>query len=100
MNDDETVPPPEKDALAQRLDRFIKGLERAKRPANRRESHHLVAALTFLQHGHYEAGQAAMSNAERMAPLPPETANQLETNEPLPVPQLRDALQRILAGER
>ena len=32
-------------ALAQRIDRFVKGLERARRSPNRRESYHVIAAL-------------------------------------------------------
>ncbi len=88
----------EKEALALRIHRFIAGLERNKRPTNRRESHHLVAALRFLQDGQYAAGQAAMADAERLAPIPAEQASRLETNTPVPVHQLRAALQAILAG--
>ena len=43
----------EKNGLAQRIDRFIKGLERSKRAPNRRESHHVVAALRCLHDGRY-----------------------------------------------
>lgn len=99
MSDDERVAAVERNDLAQRIHRFIKGLERANRQANRRESHHLVAALSFLQAGHYEAGQAAMADAERLAPLPPEAASLLETNNPIPVHQLRAAFQSILTGQ-
>lgn len=92
----------EKHGLAQRIDRFIKGLERAKRAPNRRESHHVVAALRCLHDGRYEEGRLAMINAERVAPLPPEAANLVKSNEPESVPELRAALDAILAdsGQR
>ena len=88
----------EKHGLAQRIDRFIKGLERAKRAPNRRESHHVVEALRCLHDGRYEEGRLAMINAERVAPLPPEEANLVRSNEPESVPELRAALDAILAG--
>ena len=88
----------EKQGLAQRIDRFIKGLERAKRAPNRRESHHVVAALRCLHDGRYEEGQVAMINAERVAPLPPEAANLVNSNEPESVHELRAALDAIVAG--
>ena len=88
----------ERHALAHRIDRFIKGLERAKRAPNRRESHHVVAALRCLHDGRYADGRLAMNNAERVAPLPPEAASLLETNEPEAVHELRAALDVILAG--
>jgi len=89
----------ERDALALRIHRFIAGIERARRPTNRRESHHVVNALRCLQDGQYAAGQSAMTDAERLAPIPPEAALRLETNTPIPVQQLRAGLQAILAGE-
>jgi hypothetical protein len=89
----------EKQSLAQRIDRFIKGLERAKRAPNRRESHHIVAALRCLHDGRYEEGRLAMINAERVAPLPPEAANLIKSNELESVPELRAALDAILAGK-
>jgi len=87
-----------KDILARRIHRYIAGLERARRQANRRESHHLVAALRLLRDGRYEAGQAAMTDAERLAPIPPEAASRLESNNTAPVHELRAALQAILDG--
>jgi hypothetical protein len=98
MSDPVTGDLDEKHALAHRIGLFIKGLERAKRAPNRRESHHVVAALRCLQDGRYREGQSAMTNAERVAPIPPEAANLLESNEPAPVHELRAALDAILAG--
>ena len=88
------------ESLAQRIDRFIKGLERAKRAPNRRESYHVVAALRCLHDRRYEEGRLAMINAERVAPLPPEAVNLLKSNEPEPVHELRAALDAILGGPR
>ena len=99
MTDNAPAAPTERDALSDRIHRFIRGLERAKRQANRRESHHLVAALTCLRDGRYEAGHAAMMDADRLAPIPPEAAGLPETNNPVPVHQLRMALQAILDGK-
>ena len=97
MSDDSPTASTEKDALALRIHRFIAGLERARRPTNRRESHHVVIALRCLQDGQYDAGQKAMTDADRLAPIPPEAAARLETNTPVPVHQLRAGLQAILA---
>src|SRR4029453_906991 len=74
----------EKHSLAQRIDRFVKGLARAKRAPHRRESQHHDAggALRCLHDGRYEEGRLAMINAERVPPLPPEAANLVRSNEP------------------
>ena len=88
----------EKHGLAQRIDRFIKGLERARRAPNRRESYHVVEALRCLHDGRYEEGRLAMISAERVAPLPAEAANLVKSNEPESVPELRAALDAILAS--
>ena len=98
LRNDTAVESAERDALVRKIHRAIKVLERHKRPANRRESYHLVVALRFLRDGQYDAGQAAMTDVERRAPIPPEAANRLETNAPVPVHQLRAGLQAILAG--
>lgn len=98
MSDDITAGADGRHALVRRIDRFVKGLERARRTPNRRESHHAIEALRCLQDGRYEEGQTAMANAERVAPLPPEAAALLESNQPAGVRELRAALDAILAG--
>ena len=95
MNDDIAAGPKERHALAQRIDRFVKGLERARRAPNRRESYHVIAALRCLGDCQYEVGQAAMGNAERVAPLPPEAAIRPESDQPVTVSELRAALDAI-----
>jgi hypothetical protein len=98
MSDGIAVGSPERHALAQRIDRFVKGLERARRAPNRRESYHVVAALRCLQDGLYDAGQAAMTHAEQVAPLPPEAAARLESDRTVSVADLRAALAALTAG--
>jgi len=98
MSDDITASPEGQHALVQRIDRFVRGLERARRMPNRRESHHIIEALRCLRDGRYEAGETAMANAERVAPLPPEAAGLLESNQPVGINELRAALDAILAG--
>ena len=81
--------------VAQRIERFLNGLERARRPPNRRELHHLREAFQKLEAGQYPEGEDAMLNAERIAPIPegavPESA-------PVSVQELRAELRRILQG--
>lgn len=98
MSDGMAAGPAERHGLAQRIDRFVRGLERARRAPNRRESHHVIAALRCLQDGFYEAGQAAMADAERVAPLPPEAAARPESDRPVAVADLRAALDAIAPG--
>ena len=98
MNDGIAAGSPERHALAQRIDRFVRGLERARRAPNRRESYHVIAALRCLGDGQYEIGQAAMGNAERVAPLPPEAAIRPESDHPVTVSELRAALEGLMAG--
>jgi hypothetical protein len=98
MSDGMAAGTPERHALTQRIDRFVRGLERARRAPNRRESYHVITALRCLQDGLYEAGQAAMGHAEQVAPLPPEAAVRLESDRPVAVADLRAALEAITAG--
>jgi hypothetical protein len=96
MSDDTTADAAGQFALAQRIDRFVKGLERARRSPNRRESYHVIAALQCLQDGQYAAGETAMANAERVAPLPPEAATRLESDQTVAAAELRTTLDAIM----
>lgn len=98
MSDDIAAGSHERHALAQQIDRFVRGLERAKRSPNRRESFHVIEALRCLRDGQYEAGQTAIANAERVAPLPPDAAVLVENNQPVSAPQLREGLDAIMSG--
>lgn len=85
-------------ALVQRIDRFIRALERVKRSPNRRETYHLIDALQHLTAGRLEDGESAMARAERLDPLPAHAAATLASNESLTLEQLRQALETI-AGQ-
>lgn len=100
MSDESPIPEPARHALALRIDRFLRGLERAKRQPNRRESYHLVAALDLLREARYADGDAAMTRAERVAPLPDAAARQFGRHEPASTAQLSATLDAIMRGGR
>lgn len=84
--------------LIQRIDRYLAGLARVKRQPNRRESYHVRDALEHLQAGRPGEAEEAIVKAERAAPLPPEVADMIETNQPTTIEELRVELQRITAA--
>jgi hypothetical protein len=83
-------------ALASRIDRFIRALERMKRPPNRRETYHAIDALQHLADGQPEDGEKAIARAERLEPLPPHAAVALASNEGLTLEQLRQAFEIVV----
>jgi hypothetical protein len=84
--------------VAQRIGRFLRGLERARRQPNRREAYHLRLALEHLRSERYAGSDEAMKNAERCAPLPAQVATLVTTNEPVTVVQLQQQLEEVLAA--
>ncbi len=92
---EEGTPPPD---VAQRIGRFLRGLERARRQPNRREAYHLRVALDRLRQGHPAESDEAMKNAERCAPLPAQVASLITTNDPVTVVQLQQELEEVLAA--
>ena len=84
--------------VAQRIGRFLRGLERARRQPNRREAYHLRLALEHLLAAKYADSDEAMKNAERCAPLPAQVASLITTNEPVTVVQLQQQLEEALAA--
>jgi hypothetical protein len=82
--------------VADRIDRFLNGLERASRQPNRRELFWLREALANLKEGRYPEGEDAMDRAERALPIPEHTANDLSTNASATVEQLRAQLDQIM----
>ncbi len=82
--------------VADRIDRFLTGLDRAKRPPNRRELFWLRAALANLEAASYPAGEDAMDRAERSIPIPEHAANDLATNVGATVTELRGQLGAIM----
>jgi hypothetical protein len=85
--------------VAERIDRFLDGLRRARRAPNRRELFWLRDALANLEQGQYPAGEDAMDKAERTLPIPEHAANDLRTNASASVEQLRAQLDQIMKAE-
>lgn len=85
--------------VAQRIGRFLRGLERARRQPNRREAYHLRLALEHLLAAQYADSDEAMKNAERCAPLPAQVASLITTNDPVTVVQLQKQLEEVLAAK-
>jgi hypothetical protein len=77
--------------VAERIDRFLNGLQGIRRLPNRRELFWLREALVNLQEGQYPAGEDAMDKAERAMPVPEHAARDLATNDRLTVEQLRSS---------
>jgi hypothetical protein len=100
MSDESPKPEDARHALALRIDRFLRGLERAKRQPNRRESYHVVEALDLLKEARYADGNAAMTRAERVAPLPETAARQFGRHEPVPTAQLSATLDAIMRDRK
>lgn len=100
MNDESPIPDGARHALALRIDRFLRGLERARRQPNRRESYHVVEALDLLREARYADGDAALTRAERVAPLPEAAARQFGQHEPATTAQLSATLDAIMRDRR
>src|SRR5436190_20938500 len=84
--------------VAQRIERFLNGLERADRPPNRRELYHLWEALQKLEAGQYPEGEDAMLKAERIAPIPEAGSPAVPESDPVSIQELRAELRRTLEG--
>jgi len=82
--------------VADRVDRFLNGLEGAKRQPNRRELFWLRIALANLQEGQHPAGEDAMDKAERAMPIPEHAAGDLATNAGMTAAELRGLLDGIV----
>ena len=85
--------------VADRIDRFLNGLEVVRRLPNRRELFWLRDALANLEEGQYPTGEEAMDKAERALPIPEHAANDPNTNAGATVEQLRADLDRIMKAE-
>ena len=85
--------------VADRIDRFLNGLQSARCLPNPRELFWLREALVNLQEARYPAGEDAMDKAERALPVPDHAANELSTNAGTTVEQLRARLHHIMKSE-
>lgn len=83
-------------ALAQRIKKFLAGIERARRQPNRREAYHLREALEMIENKRYADAEGAVIKAEHAAPLPVHVATMVETNNLGTVEQLRVALGQLM----
>ena len=82
--------------VADRFDRFLNVVQRARRQPNRRELFWLRHALASLDNAEYPAGEDAMDKAGRALPIPGQAANDPSTNADVTLEQLRSQLDQIL----
>jgi hypothetical protein len=82
--------------VVDRLNRFLNGLEGARRQPNRRELFWLRQALVSLDNADYPEGEDTMDKAERALPIPEHAANDLSTNADVTLEQLRAQLDQIM----
>src|SRR5258708_32844273 len=85
--------------VAERFDRFLNVLQRARRLPNRRELFWLRHALVNLGDAEYPAGEDAIDKAERTLPVPAHAAKDISTNAGVTVEQLRAQLDQIMKAE-
>ena len=81
--------------VVRRIQRFLAGLERARRQPNRREAYHICMAMEHLQAGRLPESEDSLRSADRVDPMPPDIADQPAYNQPPTVEQLRIALDRL-----
>jgi hypothetical protein len=81
-----------------RFDRFLNGLQRARRQPNRRELFWLRRALVSLDSADYPAGEDAIDRAERALAIPEQAANDPSTNADVTIEQLRTQLGQIVTA--
>jgi hypothetical protein len=68
--------------VAERINRFLNGLQGVPRLPNRRELFRLREALVNLEAGQYPAGEGAMDKAERMLAIPDHAATDSRRDRP------------------
>ena len=98
MSDDAVEPQAGHRELVARIEKFLRGLERADKPPSRGETYSVVSALAFLQGGKFEEGHGAMDKAERDSPLPSEASDVIESNRDFTTAQLRKAFQDVMGS--
>jgi cytochrome c-type biogenesis protein CcmH/NrfG len=81
--------------VVRRIQRFLAGLEHARRQPNRREAYHICVAMEHLQAGRLDESEDALRKADRLDPVPPDIATQSAYNETPTVKQLQIALDRL-----
>jgi len=81
--------------VVRRIQRFLAGLERARRQPNRREAYHICMAMEHLQAGRLAESEDSLRRVDRLDPVPPDIAAQTGYNDPPTVEQLQIALDRL-----
>jgi len=85
--------------VADRIDRFLNGLQSARCLPNPRELFWLREALVNLQEARYPEGEDAMDKAEGALAVPGDAANDPGTHASMTVEQLRAQLGQIMKAE-
>lgn len=95
MATEDNFPNQVRQLVVRRLRGVLNGLERARRQPNRREAYYVCQAMEHLQADRLPESEEAVSNAQRVRPLPPDLAARPEGNRPPTVQQLRQALDKL-----
>src|SRR5215471_10941460 len=82
-------------SVVRRIQRFLAGLERARRQPNRREAYHICMAMEHLHAGRLKESEDALHKADRVDPVPSDIATQAAYNETPTVEQLQIALDKL-----
>ena len=85
--------------LSDRIGRFLAQFERNRRPPSRRERYHLVEALQALYEDRPDDSEAALTRAEKVAPLPSHLAAHPVPSDTLSVEALREGLEAIVSRQ-
>jgi hypothetical protein len=81
--------------VVRRIQRFLAGLEHARRQPNRREGYHICMAMEHLQAGRLTESEESLRKADRVEPVPPEIATQPVYNKAPTRHELQAALDRL-----
>ena len=81
--------------VVRRIQRFLAGLEHARRQPNRREAYHICMAMEHLQAGRLADSEDSLRRADRLDPVTPDIATQTAYNKTPTLDQLQIALDRL-----
>ena len=81
--------------VVRRIQRFLAGLEHARRQPNRREAYHICMAMEHLQTGRITESEESLRKADHLDPLPPEIATEPAYNKAPTRDELQFALDRL-----
>ena len=81
--------------VARRIQRFLAGLEHARRQPNRREAYHICMAMEYFQSGKLAESEDSLRRADRLDPVPPDIATQTAYNKTPTLAELQIALDQL-----